>query len=149
MISKYDNLYMILCWRDVMRIRWWLRSTMGSYWWFMLEVSYGDMIFHSIEVVWEILLWKVWLGCRHDTSFMVDILGLHQCGRNRWYFLILQYKTYMYYVLKIYSIMKKKSTGGLWHYPGPTMFRECFRPPMVYFFNLKRKIHRFSVDLSE
>ena len=54
----------------------------------------------------------------------------HQCGHSICIFQFYNIKTYMYYVLKIYSIIKR-STGGLWHYLGPTMFREYFRPPMM------------------
>ena len=39
----------------------------------MLEAVYGETIIHSTEIVWEILAREEWLGCRHDTSPMVDI----------------------------------------------------------------------------
>ena len=40
----------------------------------MIEVAYGEMIFHSTEIVWEMLVREEWLWCRHDTSSMFDIL---------------------------------------------------------------------------
>ena len=58
-----------------MRTRWWLRSTVSSYGRPVLEAAYGEMIVHSTESVWKILAWEKWLGCRHDTSPMVDIPG--------------------------------------------------------------------------
>ena len=67
------NYILILCWWDVMRTRWWLHSATGSYGQSVLEAIYGETIIHSI--VWEILAREEWLGCRHDTSPMVDIPG--------------------------------------------------------------------------
>ena len=64
---------MILWWWDVMRTRWWLRSTTGSYGRPVIEVVYGETLIHSTEAVWEILAWEEWLGCRHDASPMFDI----------------------------------------------------------------------------
>ena len=52
-----------------------LRSTTGSYGRPMIEVVYREMIFHSIEAVWEMVAREEWLGCRHDTSPMFDIPG--------------------------------------------------------------------------
>ena len=52
-----------------------LRSTTGSYGRSVIEAAYGETMIHSIEVIWEILAREEWLGCRHDTSPMVDILG--------------------------------------------------------------------------
>ena len=39
----------------------------------MIEAAYGETMIHSTEVVWEMLAQEEWLGCRHDTSPMVDI----------------------------------------------------------------------------
>ena len=50
-----------------------LRSTTGSYGRPVIEVAYGEILFHSTEAVWELLAWEEWLGCRHDTSLMFDI----------------------------------------------------------------------------
>ena len=52
-----------------------LNSTTGSYGRPMIEVAYGEMIFHSTEAVWEMLTREEWLGCQHDASPMFDILG--------------------------------------------------------------------------
>ena len=52
-----------------------LRSTTGSYGRPMIEVAYGKTLFHFIEVVWEMIAREEWLGCRHDASPMLDILG--------------------------------------------------------------------------
>ena len=41
----------------------------------MIEVAYGEIMFHSTEVVRETLAQEEWLGCRHDTSLMIDISG--------------------------------------------------------------------------
>ena len=39
------------------------------------EVAYGEIMIHSTEAIWELLAREEWLGCRHDSSPMVDILG--------------------------------------------------------------------------
>ena len=41
----------------------------------MIEVAYGEIIFHSNEVVWEMVTRKEWLGCQHDALPMFDISG--------------------------------------------------------------------------
>ena len=41
----------------------------------MIEVAYGETMIHFIEAVWEMLAWKEWLECHHDTSPIVDIVG--------------------------------------------------------------------------
>ena len=73
MMSYVKNYILIVCWWDVMRTQWYLRSTTNSYGRPMLEAVYGEIIVHSTEAVWEILVRKEWLGCRHDTLSMVDI----------------------------------------------------------------------------
>ena len=52
-----------------------LRSTTGPYGRLVIEVAYGEMIFHSTEAVWEMLAREEWLGCQHDASPMFDIPG--------------------------------------------------------------------------
>ena len=102
---------MILCWWDVMRTRWWLHSTTGSYRRPVLEAAYGETIIHSTEAIWEILTREEWLGCWHDTSPMVDIPGRVNTSVGALYgiFWFYNIKAYMYYILKIYSIMKRKA----------------------------------------
>ena len=62
-------------WLDVIRTRWWLRSTTSSYGRSVVETAYGEIMSHSTETVWEILARKKWLGFQHDASAMFDILG--------------------------------------------------------------------------
>ena len=50
-----------------------LRSTTGPYGRPVIEVAYGEMIFHSTEAVWEMIARKEWLRCQHDVSPMFDI----------------------------------------------------------------------------
>ena len=50
-----------------------LRSTTGSYGRPVIEVAYGEILFKSIEAVWELIAREEWLGCRHDASPMLDI----------------------------------------------------------------------------
>ena len=52
-----------------------VRSTTDSYGRSLLEAVYEERIIHSTEAIWQILARKEWLGCWHDTSPMVDILG--------------------------------------------------------------------------
>ena len=52
-----------------------LRSTTGSYGRPVIEVAYGEVIFHSTEFVWDTVAWEEWLECRHDASSMFDIPG--------------------------------------------------------------------------
>ena len=52
-----------------------LHSITGSYGWPVIEVAYGEILFHSTEVVWELIAREEWLGYRHDTSPMFDIPG--------------------------------------------------------------------------
>ena len=40
----------------------------------VVEAAYKETIIHSIKAVVEKLAREKWLGCRHDTSHMVDIL---------------------------------------------------------------------------
>ena len=42
----------------------------------MIEAAYGETMIHSIKAVVEMLAWEEWLECHHDTSPMVDTLGL-------------------------------------------------------------------------
>ena len=52
-----------------------LRSTTGSYGRPVIKVAYGEILFHSIEAVWELIAREEWLRCRHDASSMLDIPG--------------------------------------------------------------------------
>ena len=52
-----------------------LRSTTGSYGWRVIEVAYGETIFHSTQAVWEMVARKEWLRYRHDASPMFDLPG--------------------------------------------------------------------------
>ena len=71
-ITWYDYM-LLLWWWDVMRTRWLLRSTTGSYGLFVVETAYGEITSHSIEAIWEILAREKWLECRHDASPMFNI----------------------------------------------------------------------------
>ena len=85
---------------------------MGSYGRPVIEVVYGETLIHSTKAVWEILAREEWLGCRHDTSLMVDIPGSTPVWAPYMIFfgfhdiksILLCFKIYMYY---------KKKTGGL------------------------------------
>ena len=103
----------------------------------------GRQLFHSTEAVWEMLARKKWLGCRHDSSPMVDILGSTPMWAQYIYFWLFNIKTYMYYILKIYMYYEK-DIGGPWRCPGPTMFMKCFRSSMMFSLK-KKKIHRFTI----
>ena len=48
---------------------------MGFYGRSVIEAAYREIMIHSTEAVWEMLAREEWLGCRHDTSPMVDISG--------------------------------------------------------------------------
>ena len=52
-----------------------LRSTTGFYGRPVIEIAYGETLFHSIKAVWEMKAQEEWLGCRHDASPMLDIPG--------------------------------------------------------------------------
>ena len=55
-LYTHIHLYiMISRWWDVLRTRWWLRSTTSSYERPVIEVAYGETLIHSTEAVWEIL----------------------------------------------------------------------------------------------
>ena len=74
----------------------------------MLEAVYGETIIHSTEVVWEILAREEWLGCRHDTSPMVNIPGSTPVwAQYMIFFDFTNIKVYMYYVLKTYMYYEK------------------------------------------
>ena len=42
----------------------------------VIDAANGETMIHSNEVVWEMLAQEEWLGCRHDTLPIVNILGL-------------------------------------------------------------------------
>ena len=52
-----------------------LRSTTGSYGRLVIDVPYGEILFHSTEIVWELVAQEEWLECRHDALSMFDIPG--------------------------------------------------------------------------
>ena len=96
---------------DMMRLSdlwWWLRSTTGSYGRPVIEVAYGEIMFHSTEVVRETLAQEEWLGCRHDTSPMVDIpRSTLVWAQYTIFFGFHDIKIYMYYVLKSIRIINR------------------------------------------
>ena len=76
LIHTYIYIHIIiLWWWDVMRTRWWLRSTTGPYGRTFLEAAYGEIIFHSTEAVWKMIAREEWLEYRHDALSMFDIPG--------------------------------------------------------------------------
>ena len=88
-----------------MVLRRWLRSTTGCYRRPVIEVAYGETMIHSTEAIWEMLAQEEWLGCRHDTSPMVDIPGSTPVWAPYMIFFgFYDIKIYMYY---------KSNTGGL------------------------------------
>ena len=52
-----------------------LRSITGSHGRPVIEVAYREILFHSTEIVWEMVAREELLGCRHDASPMFDIPG--------------------------------------------------------------------------
>ena len=50
-----------------------LHSITGSYGQLMIEVAYGETIFHSTEAVRKMVAQEEWLGCRHNASPMFDL----------------------------------------------------------------------------
>ena len=50
-----------------------LHSTMDPYGRPVIEVAYGEILFHSTETVWEMVAREELLGCRHDASPMFNI----------------------------------------------------------------------------
>ena len=79
-VTMYFDIYIYICilYNDFMRCHedtMMLRGTTGSYGQPMIEVAYGEILFHSIDAVWEMKAREEWLGCRHDASPMLDILG--------------------------------------------------------------------------
>ena len=98
----------MILWWDVIRTQWWLHSTTSSYERAVLKAAYEEMIIHFTEIVWEILAWEEWLGCRHDTSPMVEIPGSTPVwAQYMVFFDFTNIKVYMYYVLKTYMFWKK------------------------------------------
>ena len=82
-----------------------LRSTTGPYGRLVIEIAYGEMIFHFTEAVWEMLAREEWLGYRHDASPMFDIPGstpvLAPCIL---FFDFQDVKTYIYCFQNLYVI---------------------------------------------
>ena len=52
-----------------------LRSTTDSYGRPVIDVAYGEILFHSTEIVGKMIARKEWLGCRHNSSPMFGISG--------------------------------------------------------------------------
>ena len=82
-----------------------LHSITGSYGQLMIEVAYGETIFHSTEAVRKMVAQEEWLGCRHNASSIFDILG----STPVWvpymlfpYFQDINIYIYMYIIFKIY-----------------------------------------------
>ena len=74
----------------------------------MIEVAYGEIMFHSTEAVRETLAQEEWLGCRHDTSPMVDIpRSTLVWAQYTIFFGFHDIKIYMYYVLKSIRIINR------------------------------------------
>ena len=91
-----------------------LCSTTGSYGRFVIEVAYGEILFHSTETVWELVAWEEWLGYRHDALPMLTYPDQHQCGLNVLFFGFLYINLCMCVLFSksIYSI-KENNTGDL------------------------------------
>ena len=71
-------IYIYILYDDVMRCHEdtvMLRSTTGSYGRLVIKVAYEEILFHSTEAVWEIVVQEEWLRCRLDASLMFDISG--------------------------------------------------------------------------
>ena len=82
-----------------------LRSTKGSYGRPVIEVAYEETIFHSTEVVWEMVAQEEWLGCRHNASLMFDISELTPVWAPYiLFFYFLEIKTYKYFILNLYIV---------------------------------------------
>ena len=71
-IYMYDHNYVMDFHLMVMQ-----RSTTSLYGRPVIEVAYGEIIFHSIEAIWEMLAREEWLGCRHDASLCLTYPGQH------------------------------------------------------------------------
>ena len=85
-----------------------LHGTTGSYGRPVIEVAYGEILFHSTEAVWEMVTREEWLGCRHDASPMFDIPRSTPVWAQYIIFSEFQdIKTFMYYVFKsIHTIIE-------------------------------------------
>ena len=91
MATYLDFIYMYILHNDLIRGHVdlvMLRSIMGFYGRPVIEVAYGEILFHSTEAVWELVAWKEWLGCQHDASPMFDIPGSTPVWALYIYFLI-------------------------------------------------------------
>ena len=109
-----------------------LRSTTSPYGRPVIEVAYGETIFHSTEAVQEMVAREEWLGCRHDASPMSDIPGSTPVWAPYTFFWFSIYQNLYICITFSKPIYSIKNTGGLWPCPGPIRFRECFRPPMSF-----------------
>ena len=88
---------------------WWLRSNTDLYGRTFLEVAYGEIIFHSTEVVWVMKAREEWLGCQHDASPMFDIPGstLVWALYIIFFFWISRYKNLYVFCFQIYTYYKR------------------------------------------
>ena len=85
-----------------------LCSTTGPYRRHVIEVAYGEMIFHFTEAVWEMIAWEEWLGCQHDASPMFDIPGSTLVWVSYlYYFPIFIIQKAIYIILKAICSIKK------------------------------------------
>ena len=74
----YFDIHIFILYDDFMRCledKVMLRSTTGSYGRPVIEVAYRETLFNSTVAVWEMIVRKKWLRCRHDASPMLDIPG--------------------------------------------------------------------------
>ena len=51
LIMVYIYIYMTMRWHEIKVLRFWLRSTTGSYGQTCVEVAYGEIMIHSIEAI--------------------------------------------------------------------------------------------------
>ena len=96
-------IYMYILYNDLMRGHVdlvMLRSTTGSYGRPVIEVTYGEILFHSTEAVWELVVREEWLGWQTRVNTSVGSVYI-----ILWF---LWYKNlYTYYVLKTYIYYKR------------------------------------------
>ena len=126
----------IWIWWCFWNLWWWLRSTTDSYGRLVLEAAYGEIVISlhrgclgDVSSGWvvEVSTWCItydlhtWVNTSVGTVYM---------------FLTFNIKFILLCFENLYVVWN--DTGGPWHCPSPTMFRECFWPPMIFSLN-KRK----------
>ena len=106
----YDDFYMMMRYHEDTVM---LRGISGPYGRTCVRDTYKENLIHSTEAIVEMLVWKEWLGCHHDSSPMADIPGLTLVWAPYMIFFgfhnitnlyVLCFQIYMYY---------KSNTGGL------------------------------------